>query len=60
MNRGEWIEVLNSAYGKAQKDYQAAEPRTPEEYMALLCISIFDYLSSSIKESNEYEKDRCL
>lgn len=53
MNKEEWIDVLNSAYEKAQKDYQLAERRTPEEYMARLCMSIFDYLSSSIKASNE-------
>lgn len=55
MNKEEWIEVLNSAYDKAQKDYHHAERRTPEEYMARLCMSIFDYLSSAIKESKEYE-----
>jgi hypothetical protein len=32
-----------------------AERRTPEEHMARLCMSIFDYLSSAIKESKEYE-----
>ena len=53
MSKSEWIDVLNSAYEKAQKDYQCAERRTPEEYMARLCMSIFDYLSNSIKESNE-------
>jgi hypothetical protein len=53
MNREEWMEVLDSAYNKAQRDYHYAERRTPEEYMARLCMSIFDYLSSAIKESNE-------
>lgn len=60
MNKEEWIEVLDSAYEKALKDYQSAAHRTPKEYMAQLCMHIFDYLSSSIKESDEYEKDRCL
>jgi hypothetical protein len=55
MNKEEWIEVLNSAYDKARKDYQLAERRTIEENMALLCMSIFDYLRSAIKESKEYE-----
>lgn len=50
MNKEEWIDVLNSAYEKAQKDYHQAERRTPEEYMALLCMNIFNYLSSAIKE----------
>jgi len=53
MSKEEWINVLDSAYNKAQRDYNYAERRTPEEYMARLCMSIFDYLSSSIKESNE-------
>lgn len=53
MSKEEWIEVLNSAYEEAQKDYQCAERRTPEEYIARLCMSIFDYLSSAIEESNE-------
>ena len=53
MSKEEWIDVLNSAYDKAQKDYSYAECRTPEEYMARLCMSIFGYLSSAIKESNE-------
>ena len=50
MNKEEWIEVFNSAHDKAQIDYHNAERRTPEEYMARLCMSIFDYLSKSIKE----------
>lgn len=50
MNKEEWIDVLDSAYEKAQKDYHQAEHRTPKEYMALLCMNIFDYLSSAIKE----------
>lgn len=50
MNREEWIDVFNSAYDKAQRDYHCAERRTPEEYMARLCMSIFDYLSNAIKE----------
>jgi hypothetical protein len=50
MNREEWMEVLDSAYNKAQRDYHCAERRTPEEYMARLCMSIFDYLSNAIKE----------
>lgn len=53
MSREEWIKVLNSAYYKAQRDYNYAERRTPEEYMARLCISIFDYLGSAIKESKD-------
>ena len=53
MSKEEWIYVLNSAYEKAQKDYNYAERRTPEEYIARLCMNIFDYLSSAIKESNE-------
>jgi len=53
MNKKEWIEVLDSAYKMARKDYNCAERRTPEEYMARLCMSIFDYLSSAMKESNE-------
>lgn len=53
MSKEEWIEVLNSAYDKALRDYNHAERRTPEEYMARLCMSIFDYLSCAIKESNE-------
>lgn len=53
MSKEEWINVLNSAYDKAQKDYHYAEHGTTEEYMALLCMNIFDYLSSAIKESNE-------
>jgi len=53
MSKQEWIDVLNSAYDKAQKDYNCVLRRTPEEYMARLCMSIFDYLSSAIKESNE-------
>jgi len=53
MSKEEWIEVLNSAYDKAQKDYHYAERRTPEEYMARLCMNIFDYLSWAIKENNE-------
>ena len=53
MNKEEWIKVLNSAYNKAQRDYNYAERRTPEEYMARLCMSIFNYLSSAIKESDE-------
>ena len=53
MSKEEWINVLNSAYDKAQKDYNYAERRTPEEYMARLCMNIFDYLSSAIKEINE-------
>jgi len=55
MNKEEWIEVLDSAYEKAQKDYYNAERRTPGEYIARLCMSMFDYLSSAIKESKEYE-----
>lgn len=50
MNREEWLEVLDSAYNKAQRDYHCAERRTPEEYMARLCMDIFDYLSNAIKE----------
>jgi hypothetical protein len=50
MNREEWMEVLDSAYNKAQRDYHCAERRTPEEYMARLCMDIFDYLSNAIKE----------
>ena len=53
MSKEEWINVLNFAYNKAQRDYNYAERRTPEEYIARLCLSIFDYLSSAIKESNE-------
>ena len=53
MSKEEWINVLNSAYNKAQRDYHYAERRTPEEYMARLCMSIFDYLNSAIKESDE-------
>ncbi len=53
MNKKEWIEVLDSAYEKALKDYQSAARRTQEEEIARLCMSIFDYLSSAIKESNE-------
>lgn len=53
MSKEEWIDVLDSAYNKAQRDYNYAESRTPEEYMARLCVSIFGYLSSAIKESNE-------
>ena len=49
MNKEEWIDVLDFAYDKAKKDYHYAERRTPEEYTALLCMSIFDYLSKSIK-----------
>ena len=50
MNKEEWIDVLDSAYEKAQKDYYQAEHRTPEEYTALLCMNMFNYLSSAIKE----------
>ena len=50
MNKETWIDVLDSAYEKAQKKYHQAERRTPEEYIAQLCMSIFDYLSSAIKE----------
>lgn len=53
MNKEEWIEVLNSAYQKALSDYRSASRRTPEEYMARLCMKIFDYLSSAIEESGE-------
>ena len=53
MSKEEWISVLDSAYNKAERDYHYAERRTPEEYMARLCMSIFDYLSSAIKESKE-------
>lgn len=53
MNKKEWIEILTSAYEKAQRDYRSAVRRTQEEEIARLCMSIFDYLSSSIKESNE-------
>lgn len=53
MSKEEWIDVLNSAYEKALKDYNHAERRTPEEYMARLCMSIFDYLCSAIKESKQ-------
>ena len=53
MSKEEWIDVLDSAYNKALKDYNHAERRTPEEYMARLCMSIFDYLSNAIKKSNE-------
>ena len=53
MNKEEWIDVLDSAYMKAKLDYNCAEQRTPEEYMARLCMNIFDYLSSAIKEINE-------
>ena len=50
MSKEEWIDVLNSAYDKARKDYQWAKRGTLEEYMARLCMSIFDYLSSAIKD----------
>lgn len=50
MNKEEWIEILDSAYNKAQRDYNYAERRTPEEYMAQLCMSMFDYLRSAIKD----------
>jgi len=53
MSKEEWIEVLNSAYDKAQRDYHYAERRTPEEYMARLCMSIFDNLSSAMKETKD-------
>jgi hypothetical protein len=53
MNKEEWIEVLDSAYEKAQRDYQLAERGTPEEYMALLCMSMFNYLSSAMKETKD-------
>ena len=53
MSKEEWIDVRNSAYDKAKKDYNYAERRTPEEYMARLCMNIFDYLSSAIKESKD-------
>lgn len=53
MSKEEWIDVLDSAYDKAKKDYCYAKQRTPEEYMARLCMSIFDYLSKSIKERKE-------
>ena len=53
MSKKEWIEVLDFAYEKALKDYQSAARRTQEEEIARLCMSIFDYLSNSIKESNE-------
>ena len=53
MSKEEWIDVLDSAYNKALKDYNHAERRTPEEYMARLCMSIFDYLSNAIKENDE-------
>ena len=53
MSKEEWIKILNSAYDKALKDYNYAEHRTPEEYIARICMSIFNYLSSAIKESNE-------
>lgn len=50
MSKEEWIDVFDSAYEKARKDYQSAECRTAEEYIARLCMSMFDYLSSSMKE----------
>lgn len=53
MNRKEWIKVLDSAYEKALKDYQSAARRTQEEDITRFCMSIFDYLSSAMKESNE-------
>ena len=53
MSKEEWIEILDSAYEKALSDYQSAARRTQEEEMARLCMSIFDYLSRAIKESNE-------
>jgi len=53
MTKKEWIEVLDSAYMKAKSDHNCAERRTPEEYMARLCMNIFDYLSDAIKELPE-------
>ena len=53
MSKEEWIDVLDFAYDKAREDYEVAGRRTPEEYMARLCMSMFDYLSSAIKESNK-------
>ncbi len=50
MTKKEWIDTLDSAYMKAKSDYNCAERRTPEEYMARLCMNIFDYLSDAIKE----------
>ncbi len=55
MNKEEWIEILNSAYDKAQKDYQWAKCGTQEKYMARLCMNIFNYLSSAIKETMKDE-----
>lgn len=55
MSKKEWIDVLDLAYDKARKDYNYAEHRTQEEYMARLCMHIFDYLSSAIKESDKNE-----
>ena len=53
MSKKEWIEILNSAYEKARRNYRLAVCGTQKEEIALLCMSIFDYLSSSIKESDE-------
>ena len=53
MNRKEWIEVLDSAYEKALKDYQSAACRTQREDIARFCMGIFNYLSSAIKENSE-------
>ena len=53
MSKEEWIGILDSAYMKAKLDHNCAERRTPEEYMARLCMNIFDYLSSAIKESKD-------
>ncbi len=50
MNRKEWIEVFDSAYEKALKDYESAAHRTQEEDMARFCMGIFDYLSSAMKD----------
>lgn len=52
MSKEEWIEVLDSAYEKALENYQSAARRTQKEEMARLCMSIFDYLSSAIKEKS--------
>lgn len=50
MTKEEWIDALDSAYMKAKLDYNSAGRSTPEEYMAQLCMHIFDYLSDAIKE----------
>ena len=50
MTKKEWIDVLDSAYRKANLDHEYAEPRTPEEYISRLCMNMFDYLRDAIKE----------